>query len=209
MLLARHPGDVFINTFSWRNFDGNKWHADHAGAEHRTTREDLVWLAATYPGIVSSRVIDAKCGGDLLAPQHRAMGFRVAKEAVCAQRREYEQFTGTKYDVVFLARYDLGFEAPFDFPETIDQNTLYGGHNANQVRQGCDGEVFLYGAPHVVDACMTPAIPPELADKVEAMGFHGEKIMTAARKLRGYEYKGHDVPHFLYRSGGGFVRVER
>lgn len=209
MLLEPNPGDVFINTFSWRNFAGNKWHTDHAGCADRTTQEDIEWLRGFYPGVVSTRVIDAACGGDLLAPQHRAMGFRVAKEDVCDQRQEYEAFTGVRYDVVFLARYDLGFEEPFSFPDTIDPNTLYGGHNANQVRMGMDGEVFLYGAPAVVDACVTPAIPPELADKVEGWGLHGEQLMTAARKLRGYAYKGHDIGHFLYRSGGGFVKVER
>jgi hypothetical protein len=164
---------------------------------------------SAYGNVVASQITDLTCGGEILPPAHELMGFRVAKEIACKMRQDWERLTGATYDVVFLARYDLGLDTPFAFPDAIDPNTLYGGHNANQVRQGCDGEVFLYGAPHVVDACMTPAIPPELADKVQGWGMHGEQLMTAARKLRGYKYAAHDIGHFLYRSGGGITRVER
>lgn len=208
MLLARYPSaDVFLQTFAWRNFAGNKWHADEFGADEQVTHKDMAWLASAYPNVVASTITDARSGGELLAPQHAKMGFRVAREVACKQRQDYECLSGKQYDLVFMTRYDVGFREPVVLPETIDQNTLYGGYNANQAQHGRDGEVFVYGAPHVIDACMMPAVPPELAGTVEGVGYLGEWLMTETRKLRGFAYQAHRVPHFFYRSRGGQLNV--
>lgn len=199
MLLERHPGDVFLQTFSTRNFDGNKWHRDHAGAGELVTQDDLDWLSSTYPGVVVASVTTATSGADLLAPEHAGMGFRVARELGCQVRREYENATGKQYDLVFLARYDLGFREPVTLPDQVDPYTLYGGYNANQERQGNDGEVFVYGSPHVIDSVMCPAIPHMFAEQVPEMGYVGEKLMTLVRKSLAFDYEPHRVRHFLYR----------
>ncbi len=207
MLLDQYPdADVFAQTFCVRNFRGNKWHTDDGGADEPVTMDDVRLLFDRFrlKGLNESYF---KSGGEALPPAYAAMGFRWAKEKACTMLHDYEKKHGTKYDVVFLARYDLGFNEPFRFPDVIEPNTLYGGYNRNQEQRGYDGEVFLYGSPEVIDKCVIPAVPKGLESLVVSSGFHGEQVMTAARKLAGVEYKAHRIPHFLYRSDGGRLAV--
>ncbi len=167
---------------------------------------DIAYLGARLKPI-ALEVSTIACGADALAPHHSGVGFRWSKQRACEMRRERERESGQRYDIVFLAHYDLGSHVPFAFPEVIRPDTLYGGYNANQERQGCDGDVFLYGTPEVIDACMIPAVPSELDDLAASVGFHGERLVTEVRKLRGYRYEPHMIRHFLYRSGGAITDI--
>lgn len=205
-LIRQYPdADVFCQTFQVRNLAGNKWHTDEGGAGEPVTDDDIDYLGKWQP--VATEVSPINSGADALPTHLAGVGFRWSKQRVCEMRQRYERAAGIKYDVVFIARYDLGLREPFVFPDKIEPDTLYGGYNRNQEQNGCDGDVFLYGTPEVIDACMIPAVPHELDALAFSVGFHGERLVTEARKLRGYKYAAHRTPHFLYRTGGGQMDV--
>lgn len=211
-LLEAVPGDVFVSTFAVRNFAGNKWHLDEGGAGDVVTDDDVAWIKSNWPNVVDVWVSPLASGGEGMPPDLAAMGFRKARALGCDLRRMH-RLTLSKmwqdYDVVIVSRPDLGLRQPLALPDIIAPNTLYGGYNANQERQGCDGEVFVYGRPEVIDAAFLPAIPGGFSGLASELGYHGEKLSTEIRKAAGLAYAPHRIPHFLYRSGGAITEIEQ
>lgn len=208
-LVRQYPdADVFCQTFRVRNLVGNKWHQDEGEAGQPVVNDDIFdiikWLQPVH-----LCVSPCDSGADMLPLEFAGVGFRWSKQRVCEIRQDFETRRNVRYDCVFIARYDLGFDEPVILPETLDPETVYGGYNANQERQGNDGEVFVYGAPQVIDALMCPAVRPELASEVPAMGFIGETLVTKTRKLLGLKYQPHKIKHFLYRTGGERLYIEQ
>ncbi len=196
------PAAVFVHTYRTRNFHGNKWHTDDSGAGEQVEPEDRDWLYRTYPGMAARRFHQDHLGAGFehMPPGLENCGFRHTRQAVNELRQQYEKDTGVAFDLVVMLRFDIGLREPLILPTEIDQNTLYAAHNANMIRQGLDSDTITYGSPAVIDAINIPAVPPELADKIDGGEMCGEKLCTAVRQLRGIDYKIHPVRHFFYRS---------
>ncbi len=118
-------------------------------------------------------------------------------------RLSHELKTGKKYDIVFMARFDLALFEKLVLPESIDKNTVYGSYNMNQIEQCNDSEVFWYCHPDVALKMSCPAIPEVEKEFIPGYGFVGEQLFTSIRLRHGFRYKNHPKIKFgLIRSWG-------
>lgn len=201
-LMEPNPGDVFIHTYGVRDLpkDTPAWHSDRAGAGEPLSDDDVSWIKQTYKP-VALRIDEQPHGGVYMPKGCEIMGVRYSYGRSNELRRTYEQESGAKYDVVFLARFDLLLFEPFKFPE-IEPNVLYGSYNLNMIERGFDGDVFTYASPEVTNKMVDPIIPDAEIDKIPSYGLMGEMLTTSIRKSHGFEYKPHRVPLGLLRSNG-------
>lgn len=201
-LLAHQPGDVFVHTYSRHNASSTLWHGNNGGSNEPTTTDDVAWLHANYSP--RALIVDIADGGaGYLPPAYVHAAGRYSSSRSIGLRREYERATGAAYDCVMLLRFDLALAGRFTLPLPTPR-TLYGSHVKREGKETLDGDVYLYGTSHVMDAMVGSALLPFSDAEVAATGFVGERLTTALRKRLGFAYAAH-TPQVgsLLRPGGG------
>ncbi len=211
MLLDANSQDYscFVHTYRTHNFTANKWHADDAGANELTTYEDTRWIRDNYPNTQPLWIDPKNAGYEYMPPGLANCGFRHTRQRVNEIMRgafRYNKKLGP-FDLACMIRFDIGLREPLVFSPP-KPNTLYAAYNHNMVRQGLDSDTITWGTPEVIWEMNVPAVPQELSDSVDPNEWCGEKLCTAVRKLRGFDYQTQPVRHFFYRSGGGVLDVE-
>lgn len=201
-LLDKNPGDLFVHTFPVLNVPDRSpcWHSDRHGNDTRLNHRDIADLFTMYPSIKALEIDSQECGADHLRPELQGMGFRWSWCRANELVRTYQLANGFQYDCVFNLRLDLWLHEPMElqYPKAA---TVYGSGNKNQEEQGNDGDVWLYGAPGVMQLMhVSPTAP--FSDAVPSWGLVGERLVTAIRKRNNFSYEPHRVRCALLRSNG-------
>lgn len=205
-LIRSNPGDIFIHTYSWRNTPAPLWHGDNTGAQDRVTAADLHLIRCNYPNIRGLLVDDLHGGEERAPPAWQKLCGRYTVGMVHELRCLWERNTGTKYDLVFCARFDLLPMETVTLPMP-KPGVLYGSHQKWHEGQPINGDVFAFGTPEVITALALPMWPEKYEKLMGQVGFYGERTMTQMSRDLGFSYEVFPMKHGLLRSGGRVQHV--